>query len=123
MSDSFELLPTFDETALDPLHELQVEGEPSFVGGLIADYLTQVNELNVKIQASQVAGDTQNIERLAHKLKSSSAVLGLTKLAGICLAIENGARAAQPTAQPVKALVQAVPDAVSQLEIYLKKLS
>lgn len=121
MTNEFDSLATFDESALDQLHELQVEGEPSFVGGLITDYLAQVKELNDKIQALEKAGDKPGLEKAAHKLKSSSAVLGLAKLAAICFSIEDGARGAKPTAAQVAALAAAVPEAVASLQTYLAR--
>jgi len=122
MSETFENLQTFDESALAQLHELQVEGEPSFVGGLIADYLDQVKELNAKIQSFEKSGDKNGLERAAHKLKSSSAVLGLAKLAAICCAIEEGARAGRPTSLSVRAIENAVPEAIATLQAYLTHL-
>lgn len=123
MAESFATLPTFDESVLAQLHELQVEGEPSFVGGLITDYLAQVKELNAKIQSFEKSGDKHGLERAAHKLKSSSAVLGLAKLAAICFAIEDNARVGKPTTENVQAIDTAVPEAVSKLEAYLQTLT
>ncbi len=122
MPESFDQYQTFDESALEQLHELQVEGEPSFVGGLITDYLVQVQDLNEKIQSFEKNGDKTGLERAAHKLKSSSAVLGLAKLAAICYAIEEGARAGRPTATLVQAIELAVPESVSRLQSYLATL-
>ena len=118
----FNSMATFDESVLEPLHELQVEGEPSFVGGLIRDYLTQINELNEKVQTAEAAGDSSSIEKAAHKLKSSSAVLGLVKLAGICFSIEDGARSQLPTRTQVQALAAETPKAVELLKAYLTKI-
>lgn len=123
MKDAFASIQTFDESALAELHELQVEGEPSFVGGLISDYLGQVVEMNEKIQAFQKSADAHGLERAAHKLKSSSAVLGLAKLAAICLAIEDSARSGKPTADTVAALEKAVPEATTKLKAYLATLA
>ena len=122
MANSFETIATFDESALDQLHELQAEGEPSFVGGLINDYLTQVAELNLKVQAFEKSGDRRGLEQMAHKLKSSSAVLGLAKVAAICFAIEDSARAGNATAVNVQALAVAAPEAITRLHAYLSKL-
>ena len=118
----FQLLKTFDESLLEPLHELQIEGDPSFVGGLIADYLSQVVELNGLAQAAQKAGQAATLEKTAHKLKSSSAVLGLEKLAAICLTIEERARAGEPTEHEVVALGQATAEAVVVLKSFLQKI-
>lgn len=115
-------LPTFDELELEPLHELQTEGEPSFVGGLIRDYLNQLGELKRNILTAQAAGDTKALEKAAHKLKSSSAVVGLTKLAAFCAAIEAEAHAGRPTSTQVRDFEDATPDAISSLTAYLTKI-
>ena len=118
----FNSLATFDESVLEPLHELQVEGEPSFVGGLIRDYLTQIEELNEKVQTAEAEGDSSSMEKVAHKLKSSSAVLGLVKLAGICSSIEEGARAKQKTRTQVHAFATETLKVVEILKAYLSKI-
>lgn len=120
--NSFDSHPTFDESALEQLHELQVEGEPSFVGGLITDYLQQVVELNASIQKAASEADQLALEKGAHKLKSSSAVLGLAKLAAICFAIEDSARSKTATLDQAHALEVAVPEAVTSLNSYLVKI-
>ncbi len=119
----FHALKTFDESLLEPLHELQVKGEPSFVGGLISDFLKQVTELNEAVQTAQKAADVAALEQAAHKLKSSSAVLGLEKIAGICLSIEDSARKRRPTENQVAALDLATPEAVVVLKSYLSKVN
>lgn len=116
-------IATFDEQALDQLHELQVEGEPSFVGSLISDYLLQVAELSEAIQKAESSGDKSAVEKAAHKLKSSSAVLGLAKLAAICSLIEETARRGEPTAFNVSLLSTATLEAISELRIYLATLN
>jgi HPt (histidine-containing phosphotransfer) domain-containing protein len=121
--NSYAALPTFDESALDQLHELQVAGAPSFVGGLISDYLIQAKELGSLIQSLQSAGDTSGLGKAAHKLKSGSAVLGLAKLAAICQEIEDGTRHGKETAEHVAALQEAMNAAISTFTSYLTKLN
>lgn len=115
-------IATFDENALEQLHELQTEGEPSFVGGLISDYLLQVSALSAAIQTAEGAHDRNAVENAAHKLKSSSAVLGLSKLAAICFLIEDAARAGKPTDDAVAMLESATPAAITALKTYLATL-
>ena len=123
MTDTFKNKPTFDESALDQFHELQTEGEPSFIGGLICDYLAQLNDFKEQLLSFEMHGDHRGLEDTAHKLKSSSALLGLSQLAALCFAIEARARACRPTSDYVQLLGQAVTDAEAKLKAYLKTLS
>lgn len=116
-------IATFDEQVLEQLHELQVEGEPSFVGSLISDYLRQVAELSKLIQSAESCGDKAAVEKAAHKLKSSSAVLGLKRLAAICSLIEEAARRGDLTEPGVSMLGVATPEAIAELQTYLATLN
>jgi HPt (histidine-containing phosphotransfer) domain-containing protein len=120
MFDSHAVL---DETSLSELAELQVEGEPSFVGGLIRDYLAQLESMTEAIAAHQSKGEVPMLERAAHKLKSSSAALGLKKVAAICAAIEANARSGSGSPQETQALSAAVPEAKAALTSYAEKLA
>lgn len=119
----FETHEIFDQSALDALNQLQVPGQPSFVGNLILDYLDQLDSLTETIKTNLSHGDLKGLDKYSHKLKSSSGALGLVRVAAICQAIERKARASQLAPEEVAELEKALPDARFVLKSYLEKLA
>lgn len=119
----FESFTVFDETALDALNQLQVPGQPSFVGNLIIDYLNQLETLTQSIKLELSRGDFKALDKVAHKLKSSSGALGLVRVAAICQGIEKKARASELAPVEVTELERSLPEAREVLTAYLKKIT
>jgi two-component system, sensor histidine kinase and response regulator len=65
-----------DLSKLSILHELEVEGEPSIVGQVISTYLTDTDPLISTLDETFESGDLEQLQRIAHSLKSSSANVG-----------------------------------------------
>ncbi|RYZ76093.1 MAG: Hpt domain-containing protein [Proteobacteria bacterium] len=112
-----------DVSALDALNQLQVAGQPSFVGGLISDYLNQLETLTSAIKLNLGRGDLAGLDKVSHKLKSSSGALGLKRVEAICSTIEKGARAGKLEPEAVSALEKSLPSARVALTKYLVRLT
>jgi len=81
-----------DESALQDL--LRSTGNDSaFVSELIDTYLTDSRELLVTMRQAIRDGNTEQLRKAAHTLKSSSASLGAGAVARLCLEVEQQARA------------------------------
>lgn len=117
--NSYDTIAIFDESALGQLHELQVQGQPGFVAGLLAAYLGQLKVLSEEMQSLEKIGDAKGLEQTAHQLKSSSVVLGLARVAAICVAVEQLARKGSATTADVHSLQTATALTIAKLENYL----
>ena len=74
-----------------PLAELEEVGRasmPSLVVDVIATFLNESPTILKNLEAALVRRDLPALRRLAHKLKSSSATLGLQRVSFICQALE-----------------------------------
>jgi two-component system sensor histidine kinase/response regulator len=110
-----ELAPVLDMAAVDELRA-SVGGDDSFVRELAGAYVDESAGYLEAMQAAAAAGDAEAIVRPAHSLKSSSAALGATRLAGMCREIEHAGRAGQAAAparvEEVRLTWQATVDAM-----------
>ncbi|MCK5195497.1 MAG: response regulator [Desulfobulbaceae bacterium] len=68
--------PALDLSKLSILHELQAEGEPSIVGLIVSTYLADTEPLISLLGETFESGDLEQLQRIAHSLKSSSANVG-----------------------------------------------
>ena len=68
--------PPLDLSKLSILHELQAEGEPSIVGLIVSTYLADTEPLMSLLDETFESGDLEQLQRIAHSLKSSSANVG-----------------------------------------------
>ena len=72
--------PVIDMSVLDKIRALQREGAPDLVGKLVSLYLTEASGIIASIGSAIDEKNTQDVFRLAHKLKSSSANVGALHL-------------------------------------------
>jgi two-component system, sensor histidine kinase and response regulator len=62
---------------LDPaVAMLQVEGDEEILQEMLDLFFEETGELQVKIEAALAAGEAASVQRYAHTIKSSSAMLG-----------------------------------------------
>jgi CheY-like chemotaxis protein len=79
--------------ALDEIRALEKEGEPRLLDEIIDSYLETTPELIENLHAAVEGDDAASLHGGAHKLKSSSGVLGATDLAELCRRLEELGRA------------------------------
>ena len=94
------LPPALDETVLECLRELQVEGEPDLLGELIDLFAADTPELIAAMQAAAAAGAPDALRLAAHSAKGSSSNLGATVLADVFKAIEDHGRTGTTSGVP-----------------------
>jgi len=82
--------PVVDTGVLDELAS-SVGGDTGFVAELIGTYLDDAPVHLAEIAAAGASGDAAAMVRPAHTLKSSSANIGGTRLAALCLKLEQAA--------------------------------
>jgi two-component system, sensor histidine kinase and response regulator len=86
-----------DESVLEALRDLQVEGDPDLLQELSELFMKEVpTELGALREAAQ-RGDAQEVERIAHTLKGSSANMGAVRMESICAELEERARSRELT--------------------------
>ena len=78
-----------DRKVLDELKELADEGEPDFLRGLIASYLTNSEPLLSQIRDAVTQGDPGELRRTAHMLKGSSLSMGVVTVGEIGYELET----------------------------------
>ena len=91
-----------DDGMPDPLDQSQIEllrslddGDGDVLGEIIGQYLTQTVEGRGELVRVIGEGDTQALERTAHKLRGASANVGASAVAAICAEMEMQGRFAQ----------------------------
>lgn len=95
---------SLDGRALDQLRALQRAGTPSVLAKVIGLYDTEVPALLSAMRRAVTAGDADGLRRAAHKLKSTSATLGATRLTDLCRALEAEPRIDADTASRLEAI-------------------
>jgi len=78
-----------DGAALESLREL---GGDDFLAEVIDTFLADVPTLLATLHHALEEGDTAEVRRAAHTLKSNGATLGATEFAGLCRALEQQAK-------------------------------
>lgn len=84
-----------DAKALAEVRQLQRQGAPNILHRLIDIYLETSPELVDDLLQGASKGDARVVELNAHSLKSSSARLGASELADLCLQLEEMGRTTQ----------------------------
>ncbi|GAB4565762.1 MAG: hypothetical protein Kow0047_16600 [Anaerolineae bacterium] len=84
--------PAIDPGALQQFREMMGEEAPEVIADLIESYVQDAEGLLAQIDTAWGQGDMALLQRSAHTLKSSSALLGATRLSEIALSIEKAAR-------------------------------
>jgi CheY-like chemotaxis protein/HPt (histidine-containing phosphotransfer) domain-containing protein len=85
---------TVDDTAVDPRAFEAFRsslGDDDFVASFVDTFLTQLAVRLESLEASSSAGDGDGLRFVAHTLKSTSAMLGAGRLAGLCAELESSA--------------------------------
>jgi signal transduction histidine kinase/CheY-like chemotaxis protein len=83
---------TLDHSAIEAVRQLDPDGQDRLLSRLIALYRDDSSQLLADMENALKVGDTENVARAAHTLKSSSANLGATNVAAIARQIEHAAR-------------------------------
>ncbi len=81
-----------DARVLDNYRRIQQPGKPDIIKRLVDIYLKSSPDILREISEAGVEGDMEKLWRSAHSLKSSSANLGATTLAGLCETVEEMGR-------------------------------
>jgi len=82
-----------DNQVLEKVREMLGENAPQLLANVIDLYLDDVQGLLATMRTAVDQADTGALQRVAHKLKSISAVLGATALANWCEELERIGRA------------------------------
>jgi HPt (histidine-containing phosphotransfer) domain-containing protein len=92
--------------------------DPSGFNDLIAMYLAQADENSGQLRAAVRANDSEEVERLAHKLAGASAVCGVTAMVAPLRVLEQRGR--DDRLAEVEALLDGI---AKQLEVCRKLLN
>lgn len=85
-----------DQDILQILVEMIGDSAPGEMPHLLDDFLAESARQVKNMRECLTAGDHVTLHRLAHNLKSSSAMFGAVKLSEFCLALEKSAGAGCP---------------------------
>jgi CheY-like chemotaxis protein/HPt (histidine-containing phosphotransfer) domain-containing protein len=89
-----------DLRTLSELRALDEAGRPSFVRGLIREFIADAPRLIDDIRLRRDDGDARRLAASAHKLAGISTSLGARRVAGLCVRIEK--RAVHGRSQPAE---------------------
>jgi len=108
-----------DRAALDAIRALDQGGAAGLLQQVVQLYLESVPQLIAELRRAGAAGDASAVRNAAHSLKSSSANLGAARLAEMCKAIEQAARAGRlggdlPSADEIEGEFQALRPALER---------
>ena len=84
-----EARPTLDESVLQDLRSLQEPGGPDILAELIQLYLDDFPDRIEGIRTALETRDSVLLRKEAHRLKGSSQQMGVSRLASICVELEN----------------------------------
>jgi HPt (histidine-containing phosphotransfer) domain-containing protein len=99
-------VPILDLAVIDELRAATGDDD-EFLADLIATYVGEGTEHLAAMSAAVAAGDSAELVRPAHTLKSSSASVGAMRLAELCRGIEASARNGQADGTVAEAVAQA----------------
>ena len=111
--------PVLDAACMAELRALDPDGKAQLVKRVLATYQASLAKLVGQLQLARTEGAWDQVSRVAHTLKSSSASIGALALSGLCADIERLLRAgdsasALPLLEKFQAEVARVDDAVGQ---------
>jgi two-component system, sensor histidine kinase and response regulator len=81
-----------DRQVLAQLRELENADDPNLLSRVLQLYLNESPRLFSQLKQAVLQSDAREIELSAHALKSSSANVGATALAGLCVEIHSAVR-------------------------------
>jgi len=85
--------PVLDAGCLAELRALDPDGKAQLVKRVLATYQTSLVRLVEQLRQARAEAAWEQVSRVAHTLKSSSASIGALALAGVCADIERLLRA------------------------------
>ena len=88
--------PVLDAGCLAELRALDPDGKALLVKRVLATYQTSLVRLVDQLRQARSAAAWDQVSRVAHTLKSSSASIGALAFAGVCADIERLLRAGDP---------------------------
>ncbi len=106
-AEQIELTGVVDFAAWEPIRRLKRPGDPDPLGKLLARYLEDSRQLVDQLRHAIASNDPAALHAMAHRLKSSSAVLGALTVAAHCKALEALGRDRR---------IEEAPDRFQQLE-------
>ena len=111
--------PVLDAACMAELRALDPDGKAQLVKRVLATYQVSLAKLVAQLQSARADGAWDQVSRVAHTLKSSSASIGALALSGLCAEIERLLRAGDnvsvaPLLEQFHAEVQRVDAAVGQ---------
>jgi HPt (histidine-containing phosphotransfer) domain-containing protein len=111
--------PVLDAACMAELRALDPDGKSQLVKRVLATYQASLAKLVGQLQLARAEGAWDQVSRVAHTLKSSSASIGALALSSLCADIERLLRAgdsasALPLIDGFQAEVQRVDAAVGQ---------
>jgi len=111
--------PVLDAACMAELRALDPDGKAQLVKRVLATYQASLAKLVAQLQLARADGAWDQVSRVAHTLKSSSASIGALALSSLCADIERLLRAGDSGAalaliDPFQAEVRRVDDAVGQ---------
>jgi len=111
--------PVLDAACMAELRALDPDGKAQLVKRVLATYQASLAKLVGQLQLARAENAWDQVSRVAHTLKSSSASIGALALSGLCADIERLLRAgdsasALPLIDGFQAEVQRVDAAVGQ---------
>jgi HPt (histidine-containing phosphotransfer) domain-containing protein len=106
-----------DEDALEPLRTVRINGS-TLLDRAVTSYLGCAPGILGELLTTGSAGDLRGLHRVVHGLKSSSAMLGASRLSELCLQLET--EAAAGTLVSASARVQEI---AQELRLVMKELT
>ncbi|MBK9942213.1 MAG: PAS domain S-box protein [Kouleothrix sp.] len=89
--------PAIDAESFNQTYAIIAERAPNTLAELIEHYLHDTAELVGTMRTALAQRDARTLQRAAHKLKSSSAILAANQLADRCAALEQAAETGTPS--------------------------
>ncbi len=108
----------FNSKALVELIEIDPDGENGLIGSLITAYKENSVLLYDQVVLGTGIKDPKKAEAALHSLRSSSAVLGLERLAALCGELEDKIEIDIPTTEELKLLQQELNLGLKELGAY-----
>jgi len=111
--------PVLDAASMAELRALDPDGKAQLVKRVLVTYQASLAKLVDQLRAARADGAWEQVGRVAHTLKSSSASIGALGLSALCADIERlirggDAAGAEPLIEQFNAEVQRVDAAVGQ---------
>src|SRR2546426_291683 len=86
--------PPIDMKTLESIRPRQRQGQQDFVARIVSLYLSNAPGMMKELLEAAERGETTTVYRMAHSLKSSSAMIGALRLSELCKKVEARARQA-----------------------------